>query len=98
MPPIVINPANGTTHNGSSITFDWTDGHLGHNPVGAVNWRLKVGTSPNGFDACFKETTALTWTCTPPQGHRVYYVKVEYQKVAGGPWYSSATNSFTCAP
>lgn len=48
MPPVVYNPASGTTFPRIGGNIYWYNGHGTHIPKAAVQWRLLVGSTSYG--------------------------------------------------
>ena len=94
MPPMVTFPSS--TVPAGTVNFSWTDAHSGHSSVGVVQWKLKVGTTQNGWDVWNTGPYPATQLNAPlyMTAGISYWVKVEYQKQAGGPWYSSQNLPF----
>ena len=103
MPPIISLPT--TTHVRSSTTFTMTNAHNSHTASQVYSWRVKVGSTANGYnyylgvEMSSNGNNAQNDTAPKPGlpgGGNTCYTKVEYRKVAAGPWYSGTTSAFTC--
>jgi hypothetical protein len=79
--------------------------HTGHAASQVYSWRVKVGSMANGYNyylgaEMFPNGNNTQNDTAPkpnlPGGGITCYTKVEYRKLANGPWYSGATSTFKC--
>ena len=103
MPPIVYNPASGTTFPRIGGTMYWYNGHGTHIPKAAVQWRLLVGSTSYGANYHSGKPLAATSplrdyvfnVAKPPLGVTCYAV-LEYTLSTGQIAYGTVT-TFTAA-
>jgi hypothetical protein len=106
MPPLMNNPGQGgEVHGAGPRPYYWWNGHGSfvnpHHNRNAYQWRVKVGSSQYGFNYHLGQPVAggqynanVTLNPAPPNGATCWTV-VEWNTVAGGPWYVGTPTSFS---
>jgi hypothetical protein len=86
MPPVVYNPASGSTFPRAGGTIYWYNGHGLHIPKAAVQWRLLVGSTQYGsnyhsgtpFGPGFPLRDTMVFNIAQPALGATCYVVPEY--------------------
>lgn len=99
MPPMVLNPPNNGSTQGTSCLFTPTNAHGAHPATSVVRWKMTVTTAQNNGGTLITQTPWSTQPISPcqvtnlPANSTYCWVQIIYDKPSGGPLVS-VSNKF----